>query len=520
MKSVKNLKVGVRLGAALGLVILLFIVVSVTAIVKTGSINGAVDRIINDRYIKVRLAFDVRDGVNDQIKFLRGMVIETAHPEKNLKRYGQLDDVTQQTNRTIEQIAKLQTTEVGIKKIQAVKEAARQFEVAKNALLDLVRAGNVDAAADYALMKMTPVQSAYLNIVKSFADSQSKQLQAEGANAVADGSTAIRITLIFSALATLAAIILGYFLTRSIVTPLREAVQIAENVAAGDLRTVIRVDSADETGQLMQALKKMNENLLRIVTEVRSGTELITTASGEISLGNMDLSSRTEQQASSLEETASAMEQMTSTVKQNADNARQANELAALASKVAVQSGTAVNQVVNTMETINASSKKIVDIISVIDSIAFQTNILALNAAVEAARAGEQGRGFAVVASEVRNLAQRSASAAKEIAQLIQDSVNKVDEGGKQVARAGSTMEEVLASVKSVTEIMGEISIASHEQSSGIGEINMAITQMDQVTQQNAALVNQSAAAAQSLQEQAEQLSQAISIFKVSHVAG
>ncbi|MEI2265469.1 methyl-accepting chemotaxis protein [Erwinia sp. CGal63] len=519
MTSLKNLKVGVRLGAAFGLVILLLVVVSVTAIVKTGSINGSVDRIINDRYIKVRLAFDVRDGVNDQIKYLRGMVIEAAHPERNQKRYGQLDSVTQQTNQTIEKIAKLQTTEVGIKKIQAVKEAAQQFEEAKKTLLALIQSGNQEVAAEYALMKMTPAQTAYLDIVKRFADSQSTQLQAEGANAVTDGATAIRITLICSTLATLLAVVLGYFLTRSIVTPLREAVQIAENVAAGDLRTVIRVNSTDETGQLMQALKTMNENLLRIVTEVRSGTELIATASGEISLGNMDLSSRTEQQASSLEETASAMEQMTSTVKQNADNARQANELAALASKVAVQSGTAVNQVVSTMEVINNSSKKIVDIISVIDGIAFQTNILALNAAVEAARAGEQGRGFAVVASEVRNLAQRSASAAKEIAQLIQDSVNKVDEGGKQVAKAGSTMEEVLASVKSVTEIMGEISIASHEQSTGIDEINMAITQMDQVTQQNAALVNESAAAAQSLQEQAEQLSRAIGIFKVSQHA-
>ncbi|WP_455814147.1 methyl-accepting chemotaxis protein [Pseudomonas graminis] len=233
----------------------------------------------------------------------------------------------------------------------------------------------------------------------------------------------------------------------------------------------------------------------------------------------MDLSSRTEQQASSLEETASAMEQITATVKQNADNARQANQLAAQASQVAVQSGDAVKQVVSTMEMINGSSKKIVDIISVIDGIAFQTNILALNAAVEAARAGEQGRGFAVVASEVRSLAQRSASAAKEIAQLIQDSVARVDEGGRQVTKAGLTMDEVLSSVKNVTGIIGEITIASAEQSSGIDEINMAITQMDQVTQQNAALVNQSAAAAQSMQEQAEQLSLAIRVFKVNEPA-
>ena len=516
MALVKNMKVGVRLGAAFSLVILLLIIVSATAIVKTGSINTAVDSIINDRYIKVRLAFDVRDGVNDQIKYLRGMVIDTPRPQFNEKRFGQLDDATQKTNEAIEKISRLQVTPVGQKKIQAVKDVAQTFENAKQELITLIRAGNSDAAAEYALRKITPAQNAFLDSVVKFADSQSQQLQAEGAQALKDGATAINITFIFSGLAVIAAIILGLFLTRSIVRPLREAVSIAENVASGDLRTLIRVTSSDETGQLMQALKNMNDNLLKIVTEVRAGTDLIATASSEISAGNMDLSSRTEQQASSLEETASAMEQMTSTVKQNADNARQANQLAALASNVAVQSGDAVKQVVSTMEMINTSSKKIVDIISVIDGIAFQTNILALNAAVEAARAGEQGRGFAVVASEVRSLAQRSASAAKEIAQLIEDSVAKVDEGGKQVANAGSTMEEVLASVKSVTEIMGEISIASSEQSTGIDEINTAITQMDQVTQQNAALVNQSAAAAQSMQEQAEQLSQAMRVFKVN----
>lgn len=514
MASVKNMKVGVRLGAAFGLVILLLIIVSATAIIKIGNINQAIDNIVSDRYIKVRLAFDARDGVNDQIKFLRGMVIDVTRPEQNEKRFTQLDDATQKTNDAIATIAKLQTTEVGKKKIQAVIQNGQQFEDEKQQLLTLIRGGDVDGAANYALRKITTAQNAFLDIVVKFADSQSEQLQAEGQKAVKDAATAIQITLIFSALAIAAAILLGYFLTRSIVRPLREAVSIAENVAAGDLRTAIQVTSGDETGQLMLALKNMNDNLLKIVSEVRSGTDMIATASSQISAGNMDLSSRTEQQASSLEETASAMEQMTSTVKQNADNARQANQLAAQASKVALQSGDAVKQVVNTMEMINGSSKKIVDIISVIDGIAFQTNILALNAAVEAARAGEQGRGFAVVASEVRNLAQRSASAAKEIAQLIEDSVAKVDEGGKQVAKAGATMEEVLSSVKSVTEIMGEISIASSEQSTGIDEINMAITQMDQVTQQNAALVNESAAAAQSMQEQADQLSQAMRVFK------
>lgn len=514
--SVKNLKVGIRLGAAFGLVILLLIIVSATAIVKTSNINQAIENIVNDRYAKVRLAFEARDGVNDQIKFLRGMVIDTVKTDYNQKRLVQLERSVQQTDNAIAQIAKLQSTAVGQKKIQAVIEAGQQYARARQQLIALIQAGNAEEAAEFALRNITATQNAFLDIVVKFADSQSGQLQDEGKKAVADATTAINVTLIFSALAIIAAIILGLLLTRSIVRPLREAVSIAENVAAGDLRTDIQVNSGDETGQLMQALKNMNDNLLKIVTEVRAGTDLIANASGEISAGNMDLSARTEQQASSLEETASAMEQMTSTVKQNADNARQANQLAAQASKVALQSGEAVKQVVSTMEMINSSSKKIVDIISVIDGIAFQTNILALNAAVEAARAGEQGRGFAVVAAEVRSLAQRSASAAKEIAQLIGDSVAKVDEGGKQVARAGTTMEEVLSSVKSVSEIIGEISVASTEQSSGIDEINMAITQMDQVTQQNAALVNESAAAAQSMQEQADQLSQAMQVFKTA----
>lgn len=516
MALFSNMKVGARLGGAFSLIVMLLIIVSVTATVKIGNINKAIESIVNDRYIKVRLAFDVRDGVNEQIKYLRGMVIDTTRPQFNVKRFTQLDNATRKTNEAINGLVKIQVTPGGKKKIQAVQEAAAAFEQSKAALITLVKSGNQDAAAEYVLLKITSAQNAYLDLAQKFAQSQSQQLQGEGAIALSEGSMAITITLIFSCIAVIAAMILGYFLTRSIVLPLRDAVKVAENVAAGDLRTVFKAASRDETGQLMMALKNMNDNLLRIVTEVRNGTDLIATASSEISNGNMDLSSRTEQQASSLEETASAMEQMTSTVKQNADNARQANELAAQASRVAVQSGAAVNQVVTTMDMINGSSRKIVDIISVIDGIAFQTNILALNAAVEAARAGEQGRGFAVVAAEVRSLAQRSASAAKEIAQLIEDSVSKVDEGGKQVAKAGSTMQEVLASVKSVTEIMGEISIASNEQSTGIDEINMAITQMDQVTQQNASLVQESASAAHSLQEQAVQLSQAISIFKLT----
>ena len=307
----------------------------------------------------------------------------------------------------------------------------------------------------------------------------------------------------------------GFWLIRAISRPLDNAVRVAKSVAAGDLTQTIDVASDDETGQLMQALKEMNGSLLAIVGRVRSGTETIATASGQIASGNLDLSSRTEQQASSLEQTASSMEELTSTVKQNADSAAQANQLAESASDVAARGGAVVSQVVHTMGAIHASAKKIVDIIGVIDGIAFQTNILALNAAVEAARAGEQGKGFAVVAAEVRQLAQRSAGAAKEIKNLIDDSVDQINRGAELVDQAGATMAEIVDRVQRVTGIMNEITVASREQTSGIEQVNQAIGHMDDVTQQNAALVEQAAAAAAALQQQAEDLAHVVSVFKL-----
>ena len=315
--------------------------------------------------------------------------------------------------------------------------------------------------------------------------------------------------------AVITAVLVGWVIIRSITVPLYHAVAMAQRVADGDLRTDVVVTRHDEVGALLTALQDMNSNLSHIVGEVRVGTESIASASAEIAAGNLDLSNRTEAQAGSLEETASAMEQLTSTVKQNADNARQANQLAETASQVASKGGAVVSDVVNTMSEINDSARKIADIIGVIDGIAFQTNILALNAAVEAARAGEQGRGFAVVATEVRSLAQRSAAAAKEIKLLIDDSVDKVEQGNKQAAQAGTTMREVVSSVQRVTDIMSEISAASREQSQGIEEINNAITQMDETTQQNAALVEQAAAAAKSLQDQAGNLEGLVNQFKL-----
>jgi methyl-accepting chemotaxis protein len=514
-----NLKVGARLAIVFAFIVALLAVVSVTAFIKINNINRAIDQIVNDRYLKVRWAFDLRDGVNEQIKYLRGMAIDIGNPAGNEKRIGQLDGAVRASKEALDKITARQVTAVGQKKAKVLDDARQVFDASREQFLALIRAGQGSAADEFVLRKITDSQNKYLSLATAFADSQDSQLRAEGAKAVADGALAIQVTLACSVAAVLAAILLGYLMARSIIKPLNEAVRVAENVAAGDLTTRIEPHSRDETGQLMAALRKMNDNLVDIVTGVRRSTDSIATASGEIASGNMDLSSRTEQQAGSLEETASAMEEMTSTVRQNADNARQANQLAATASQVALQGGEIVGRVVTTMEEINQSSRKIVDIIGVIDGIAFQTNILALNAAVEAARAGEQGRGFAVVASEVRSLAQRSAAAAKEIKGLISDSVAKVEGGSLLVAEAGHTMEQVVSSVRSVTDIVGEISAASVEQSTGIEEINRAVGQMDQSTQQNAALVEQAAAAAGALQEQAAALASAISIFRLAQTA-
>ena len=321
------------------------------------------------------------------------------------------------------------------------------------------------------------------------------------------GGTTVLALLIFA---------FAWLVARKIKQALDQAIAASRRIASGDLTAQIEVNSTDETGELLSSLKEMNEGLLKIVGEVRTGADTIATATEEIAAGNLDLSQRTEEQASALEETASSMEELTSTVRQNADNAQAANQLAINASGVAVRGGEVISRVVRTMESITDSSKKISDIIGVIDGIAFQTNILALNAAVEAARAGEQGRGFAVVAAEVRSLAQRSAAAAKEIKALIEDSGGKVQDGSRLVEEAGRTTQEIVTSIKRVTDIMAEISAASLEQSSGIEQVNTAITQMDDVTQQNAALVEEAAAAAESLEEQAQQLVGVVARFKLS----
>ncbi|MGK5015214.1 methyl-accepting chemotaxis protein [Janthinobacterium sp. HLS12-2] len=406
-------------------------------------------------------------------------------------------------------------------RLKALEGAQQQWlATAIDPVIALRRAAVVDGSLDAVVAaeqagKGKAAMDAMRILLANIEKTESILLGQRGHEAAALQSRTTLVLLGGGAIAALLACMLAILLTRNITRPLVEAVAVAQRVAQGDLSSDIVVRSQDETGQLMAALRDMNTALVSIVGEVRGGTDTIATASAQIAVGTMDLSSRTEQQASSLEETASSMEELTAAVKQNADNALAARALASAASAVAVKGGAVVSEVVQTMGSINDSSRKIADIIGVIDSIAFQTNILALNAAVEAARAGEQGRGFAVVATEVRNLAHRSASAAKEIKGLIDDSVDKVGAGSKLVDQAGATMQDVVDSVQRLSAIIGEITDASEEQRLGIEQVNEAISQMDRVTQQNAALVEEAAAAANAMQDQAAQLSHAVQVFRL-----
>jgi len=385
------------------------------------------------------------------------------------------------------------------------------------AIRDAVVAANLDDASQLNRTQLRPLGGKAQATLEKLTRHKLDRAQAEHLRTTRRSTTA----LVVIGVAALAALALGGLLavliTRSITGPIGEAVATADRIAAGDLRARLQVSGSSETAQLLRALQAMSDGLVRVVGSVRASSDSIATGSGQIATGNADLSHRTEQQAANLQMTAATMDELTSTVRNNADTARAASQLAVSASDVAMRGGQVVGQVVSTMDAITQASRQIVDIIGVIDGIAFQTNILALNAAVEAARAGEQGRGFAVVAGEVRTLAQRSADAARQIKGLIGTSVDRVEAGARLVGEAGSTMDEIVQQVRRVSDLIGEISSATQEQTTGIGQVSQAVTQLDQVTQQNAALVEESAAAAESLRQQARQLVEAVQVFQLAH---
>jgi len=514
MKWFYDLRISRKLLISFILVLVLTTTLGIFSIIQLGKVNQASTDIATNWMPSVTTSLELK-VLLVRIRTVQLQHVLSSKEEDFVSNEKLLDDMVPAIKKKLADYEKLVDTDTEKAVFPQFVKNLDAFLILQKKILELSRANKNDEARDVIVKEATPIYLAmFANADKLVSVNQEGAKEADQAAENTYRSSRILIVAMLAGCIVIG-MLMATWVARIVSNPLRQAVDVAQRVADGDLTADIHPGSKDETGQLMTSLKAMNDSLFKIVSQVRQGTDTIATASNEIAVGNLDLSSRTEQQASSLEETASSMEELTSTVKQNADNARQANQLAVSASEVAIQGGSVVEQVVSTMGSINDSSKKIVDIISVIDGIAFQTNILALNAAVEAARAGEQGRGFAVVASEVRSLAQRSASAAKEIKALIDDSVEKVDTGSKLVAQAGSTMSEVVSSVKRVTDIVGEISAASQEQSTGIGEVNQAITQMDEVTQQNAALVEEAAAAAQSLQDQAAKLAEVVSVFKL-----
>ncbi|PVX38467.1 methyl-accepting chemotaxis protein [Janthinobacterium sp. 78] len=510
-----KLKISTRLAFSFGLIIVLLAMVAFVSVSRIRNINASTEKIVNDRYVKVMLSNTIQSEINIQARLLGNAIIGANDPDEVSSAVTKIQASVKKNTELLARLKTMINTPKGQELLQAVMSSRETYGKTRDANIKLLQEGKTETAGIFLLTQLRYPQEKILTALAAMAGFQESLMADEGKQALADGRLAIILTLSLSLAATLIAIVLAILISRSISRPIGEAVKVAQRVASGDLSGSIDARGTDETGLLLRALKEMNDNLQGIVARVRHGTDAIAHGSREIASGNMDLSSRTEQQASSLEETASSMEELTSTVKQNGENARQANQMAQSASSVASKGGQVVAEVITTMDTINASSKKIVDIIGVIDGIAFQTNILALNAAVEAARAGEQGRGFAVVATEVRNLAHRSAAAAKEIKILIDDSVQQVNLGSNLVNQAGSTMQEIVSSVRRVTDIMAEITSASNEQETGIEQINQAITEMDAVTQQNAALVEEAAAASEALQDQAAILAEAVSVFKL-----
>ncbi|UOD30818.1 MCP four helix bundle domain-containing protein [Massilia violaceinigra] len=510
-----NVRIGSRLAIGFAIVLVLSILSTGYAMLAARDNASATERMMANPLAKERMMSDWY--VMTYSAIVRTSLIARSSDETLSTTFAAaIADSVKRNTEIMKQIEPLLTTDEEKATVKAIQANRAVYQKAKEAVMAAKKAGDSAATEQAFNGTFLPAATAYQNSIQAMLAMQRKEIDSTAAQIEQASGRTITLLFVLGALAVLTGAVCAFLITRSITRPLRAAVAVAGTVAGGDLTTEFGATTRDEIGDLMRALHAMNDSLTRVVSEVQSGTNAIATGSTEIAAGNLDLSARTEQQASSLEETAASMEELTSTVRQNADNAQQANQLALAASQVARKGGAIVSQVVDTMDSIEASSRKIVDIIGVIDSIAFQTNILALNAAVEAARAGEQGRGFAVVASEVRTLAQRSAGAAKEIKGLIGDSVAQVSNGTRLVQEAGTTIGEVVDSVARVTDIMSEITAASNEQRVGIDQVNEAIAQMDQVTQQNAALVEEAAAAAGSLEEQAARLADVAAGFKLT----
>ena len=514
MHAFRNLRLSAKLLLAFAAVLLLTTLLGLYAVVQLGRINQASTAIATHWMPSSRILLDIRAAVaryrvNELQHVISEVDSEMAGFEDVMNTLWQRiqEDYASYARHAVTPQEQAAYRELGELLALYAKEHPRIMQLSRS----LHTSDAMAVIQDQSLKISRTLYELVDRMVQSNQDGGSQASQQADALYASARNWVIGL-LVFSVALGLA---MAMAIARIVARPLEDAVRVAQAVASGDLTSRIACGDNDETGQLLQALHRMDQSLGQIVGQVRRSTDSIATASQQIASGSNDLSVRTEQQASSLQETAASMEELTATVRQNADNARQANRLVRSASEVATRGGSVVSQVVDTMDAIQASSHQIADIIGVIDAIAFQTNILALNAAVEAARAGEQGRGFAVVATEVRALAQRSADAAKEIKRLIEDSTGRVSDGSALVLQAGQTMQEIVSSVRNVTDIMGEITAASQEQTTGLEQINQAISQMDQVTQQNAALVEQAAAAAQSLQEQAYSLQQAVSIFKL-----
>ena len=516
--KLSDMKISTRLMLGFAAMAVLMSLLGALAIIKVTAIQGEFANVMDDRYPKIQTAGDIRT-VNNEVSLAIRNLFVVSEPADVQAQFDVIANSSKRTNANLDTLKRSINSAQGKAALDKLMAARADYRGPRDKVLELLRAGQMDEARLVLVREVTPRQVAYMASVDELIQIQENLMTASADEVNAAVSSTLSSVAAMLAAAFVVAGLLALWIIRSTTRPLAEAAAIARAVAGGDLAMEFAANGKNETGLLLAALHDMKTRLAAIVSEVRRNAEGVATASAQIAQGNNDLSSRTEEQASALEETAASMEELSSTVKQNADNAQQGNQLALGASTVAVKGGDVVGQVVDTMKGINDSSKKIADIIGVIDSIAFQTNILALNAAVEAARAGEQGRGFAVVASEVRSLAQRSADAAKEIKGLINASVQRVEQGSALVDQAGVTMSEVVSSIRRVTDIMGEISSASREQSAGVAQVGEAVTQMDQATQQNAALVEESAAAAESLKAQAQQLVQAVAVFKLAHDA-